>query len=51
MMTLPRIKAYREYWQQNPPTHLLVAGYMDYKPKEKGDLGELITMFEGGTIK
>jgi len=33
-----------------PTVHKLVAGYMKYK-RRKGDLGELIQMFEGGAIK
>ena len=50
-MTLTRIAAYRRYWEKHPPTHMLVAAYLGYKPQEKGDLGELIDMFEGGSIK
>lgn len=50
-LTLPRIAAYRNYWRQHPPTHMLVARYMGYKPDKKGEIGELISMFEGEAIK
>lgn len=46
--------ALTHYWQKHPPVHLLVAGFMGYKPqaeeKKYGDLGELIAMFPGGVI-
>jgi hypothetical protein len=31
-MTLPRLYALNRYWEQSPPMHLLLAGYVGYKP-------------------
>lgn len=32
-MTLPRLAAMLDYWRESPPTHILAAAYMDYKPQ------------------
>lgn len=34
-LTVRRIKAYLKYWRQHPPTHLLVASYMQYNPPQE----------------
>ncbi len=31
---LPRLRSLHKYWRRNPPTHVLVAAYMKYEPKE-----------------
>lgn len=31
---LPRLRSLHKYWRKNPPTHVLVAAYMQYEPKE-----------------
>jgi hypothetical protein len=31
-LTYPRLVALNKYWQQHPPTHLLAAAYLGYKP-------------------
>jgi hypothetical protein len=31
-MTLPRFKALSEYWKLHPPVHILLAGFVGYKP-------------------
>lgn len=31
-MDLPRLKTLNAYWRRCPPVHLLVAGYMGYRP-------------------
>ena len=37
-MTLPRLAALNAYWQDHPPTHLLLAAYVDFKSRKgKGD--------------
>lgn len=45
-LTWPEVQEHFEYWDEHPPVHLLVAGYLGYKPKkqESGDFGELIAM-------
>lgn len=39
-MTLPRLEAMTEYWAEHPPTHVLVAAFMQAKsgskPKKPG---------------
>jgi hypothetical protein len=30
-MTIPRLSAMTRYWNQNPPVHVLVAGYIGYE--------------------
>lgn len=64
-MTIPRIKAMQRQWVQQPPMHILVAGYLGYKPdaetgvpapakeEKPQDLSELIELFgaAGGNIK
>jgi hypothetical protein len=30
-MTIPRLSAMTRYWNQNPPVHVLVAGYVGYE--------------------
>ena len=32
---LPRLRSMHKYWRVNPPTHLLVAAYMQYEPKQE----------------
>lgn len=32
---LPRLRSLHKYWRINPPVHVLVAAYMQYKPKEE----------------
>jgi hypothetical protein len=32
-MTLPRLSEIAEYWEHQPPVHLLVARYLGVKPK------------------
>ena len=47
---MPRLEAMKEYWQDNPPIHQLVAGYMGYKPEEKpqqGSMEDLIAALGG----
>jgi hypothetical protein len=34
-LTWQRIEALYEYWRKHPPAHVLVAGYLGYKPPEK----------------
>jgi hypothetical protein len=34
-MTLPRLYDLSRYWKDHPPTHILVAGFLGYKPKEE----------------
>ena len=45
-MTIPMVSELNKYWEQFPPVHILVAGYMGYKPEEKtqADLAEIIAM-------
>ncbi len=31
---LPRLRSLQKYWGQNPPVHMLVAAYMQYKPSQ-----------------
>jgi hypothetical protein len=35
-MTIPRLSAMTRYWNQNPPVHVLVAGYIGYEAPEDG---------------
>lgn len=34
-MTLPRLKEMAEYWQSNPPLHLMVAAYFGVSNPKK----------------
>ena len=36
-MTLSRLAEYQGYWDNNPPTHQLVAAYMGFEAKDKSD--------------
>lgn len=43
-MTLPRLCELSAYWGKNPPTHIIAAAYVGYKPQAtggEGDAGEL----------
>ena len=31
-LDIPRIKALNRYWDANPPTHVLVRSYLQYRP-------------------
>jgi hypothetical protein len=42
---LPRLNAMNEYWAQFPPVHIMVAGYMGYKPKEKPEENNFDELF------
>lgn len=48
-MTLPRLYALNKYWEIHPPSHILVAVYMGYKPREQrgNNMGDLIAEFAG----
>ena len=37
------------YWEDHPPTHILVAAFMGVKPKKKGkpDIDQMIAEFAG----
>ena len=32
-LDLPRLKALSDYWADHPPMHLMVAAYLDIKPR------------------
>jgi len=32
-MTLPRLREMKNYWQHNPPIHLMIAAYLGIKSK------------------
>lgn len=32
---LPRLKAMNKYWENYPPIHIMIAGYLGIKPSEK----------------
>ena len=60
-LTLPRYYALADYWQEHPPTHLLVAAFMGYEatpkkpacgPDNPGSLADLISSFQaiGGIV-
>jgi hypothetical protein len=34
-LTLPRLNALTAYWQRHPPTHILLAAHVGYKPPAK----------------
>jgi hypothetical protein len=34
-MTWPRVEALLDYWRDCPPTHILAAGYLGYKPRAR----------------
>jgi hypothetical protein len=46
-MTLPRLYALNKYWEMHPSSHILVAAYMGYKPREQsdGNIGNIIAEF------
>jgi hypothetical protein len=57
-MTLPQVYELLGYWEKHPPVHLLVAGYLGYRPKPKirpasaaADIGGLIGLAPGGLAK
>lgn len=63
-MTLPRLRTMQRLWARHPPTHILVAGYLGYKPdaddpapaakdETTQDLGELFQLFPaaGGIVQ
>lgn len=39
-LDIPRLKALTAYWQQYPPTHVLVKGFAGYKPASPAGSGE-----------
>jgi hypothetical protein len=55
-MTLPQVYELLDYWERHPPLHLLVAGYLGYRPQRKSDraaaaprdIGALLGLAPGG---
>lgn len=41
---IPSLIAQNQYWTKSPPVHLLVAGYLGYRPPG-GSSGDLQAMF------
>ena len=44
-MTVPRLKAMTHYWKDNPPVHLMIAGYFGIgqaKAEQPSDPSELM---------
>jgi hypothetical protein len=39
-MTVPRLSAMTRYWNQNPPVHVLVAGYIGYEAPKTAEDGK-----------
>jgi hypothetical protein len=37
-LDLPRLLALSEYWRDHPPVHVLVATFLDYKPKARSEV-------------
>lgn len=33
-LDVPRLTAMTEHWRHHPPVHVMVAAYLEYKPKE-----------------
>lgn len=56
-LTWPRLRALTDYWNDQPPVHemlgLVAMAIGAVKPAntKKGNLGDLISMFEGGAVK
>jgi len=51
-MTLPRLDAMKDYWNDNPPLHQLVAAYLGHKPvasktDEMGTLDDFVKAMGG----
>lgn len=42
---MSRELALYKHWNQKPPAHWLIAGYLQYKPTEQGSISDLA---EGG---
>lgn len=38
-LDFPRLSALSQYWQQHPPTHVLLAARYEYKPPSKKGAG------------
>lgn len=50
---LPRLKHLGDYWAQHPPIHILMAGYVGYKPSaraENTDTDEAVNMLGGDVL-
>lgn len=51
-MTLPRYEEMREYWDDNPPVHIMVAAYLGHGEKQGqqdgGSIEELMQAFPMG---
>lgn len=50
-LDFPRLRALGKYWKSSPPPHLLIAGYVGYKPQadapqpaQPDDTGEILDM-------
>jgi hypothetical protein len=44
-MTLPRLYALSHYWNDNPPLHILVAAFLNVKPKVKAEEQSIDQLF------
>lgn len=42
--------ALNKYWDEHPPVHLLVAGYMGYKPTERGSIEDAAEFVPVNTV-
>ena len=38
-LTLPRLTALTKYWSEHPPVHLLLAGFVGFKPEKAEEKG------------
>lgn len=46
-LTVPRLKALQKHWEDHPPLPLMVAAYLDIKPKEKASEEDFFNMVSG----
>lgn len=49
-MTLPQVEEQFSYWADHPPTHEILAARYGLKPKKRGKLSDLATMFPTGRM-
>ncbi len=52
-MTLPQVLELTAYWHSHPPVHLLLAAWLQYKPKASttGAVDALLALAPGGVCR
>ncbi len=48
---IPFLQTLRQSWEDYPPVRMLLAAMIGHKPKQRGNIADLLEMFPDGVIK